>query len=175
MPPGKRYLSRSRSTAKQPIEDLFSQVMGRFADTRKHHPERLKNADWLQREHAFTGEVFLGHLRYGTYGRNTIERVHPFLRQNNYSRTLALAGNFNLTNVDEFFEKLVELGQHPGGEGRYGHRLEKVGHFLDEEVEKAFRQFKNDGHENAETAGSSQTDSTGQRCDVPRSIGTAAM
>ena len=151
VPPGHRYLSRSRSTAKQPIEDLFAQVMGRFADTREHHPERLKDAEWLQKEFAFTGEVFLGHLRYGTYGRNTIERVHPFLRQNNWrSRTLALAGNFNLTNVDELFEKLVELGQHPKEKADTVTVLEKVGHFLDDEVEQKFRALKDTGHENAE-------------------------
>ena len=150
VPPGHRYLSRSRSTAKQPIEDLFSQVMGRFADTREHHPERLKDAEFLQKEFAFTGEVFLGHLRYGTYGRNTIERVHPFLRQNNWrSRTLALAGNFNLTNVDELFEKLVELGQHPKEKADTVTVLEKVGHFLDDEVETQFRALKAEGHENA--------------------------
>ena len=154
VPPGKRYLSRSRSTAKQPIEDLFSQVMGRFADTQKHHPERLKDADWLQKNRAFTGEVFLGHLRYGTYGRNTIERVHPFLRQNNWrTRTLALAGNFNLTNVDELFDILVELGQHPKEKADTVTVLEKVGHFLDEEVEACFRRFKDEGHENAEISG----------------------
>ena len=151
VPPGHRYLSRSRSTAKQPIEDLFSQVMGRFADTREHHPEKLKDAEWLQKEFAFTGEVFLGHLRYGTYGRNTIERVHPFLRQNNWrSRTLALAGNFNLTNVDELFDKLVELGQHPKEKADTVTVLEKVGHFLDDEVEQQFRALKDSGHDNAE-------------------------
>lgn len=149
VPPGHRYLSRSRSVEKQPIEDLFAQVMGRFAETREHHPERLKDADWLQKEFAFTGEVFLGHLRYGTYGRNTIERVHPFLRQNNWrSRTLALAGNFNLTNVDELFDILVELGQHPKEKADTVTVLEKVGHFLDEEVEERFRNFKQEGHEN---------------------------
>ena len=147
VPAGHRYLSRSRSVAKQPIEDLFSQVMGRFADTKERHPERLKDAEWLQKEFAFTGEVFLGHLRYGTYGRNTIERVHPFLRQNNWrSRTLALAGNFNLTNVDELFEVLVGLGQHPKEKADTVTVLEKVGHFLDEEVEARFRDFKEQGH-----------------------------
>ena len=154
VPPGHRYLSRSRSVAKQPIEDLFAQVMGRFAETQEHHPERLKDAEWLQKEFAFTGEVFLGHLRYGTYGRNTIERVHPFLRQNNWrSRTLALAGNFNLTNVDELFEILVGLGQHPKEKADTVTVLEKVGHFLDEEVEAAFRNFKEKGHENHEISG----------------------
>lgn len=154
VPPGHRYLSRSRSVAKQPIEDLFGQVMGRFADTREHHPERLKDAEWLQREFAFTGEVFLGHLRYGTYGRNTIEGVHPFLRQNNWrSRTLALAGNFNLTNVDELFDKLVELGQHPKEKADTVTVLEKVGHFLDDEVERTFRRFKDAGHENQKISG----------------------
>lgn len=151
VPPGHRYLSRSRSVANQPIEDLFSQVMGRFADTQEHQPERLKDAEWLQKEFAFTGEVFLGHLRYGTYGRNTIERVHPFLRQNNWrSRTLALAGNFNLTNVDELFDILVGLGQHPKEKADTVTVLEKVGHFLDEEVENRFRDFKSKGHENQE-------------------------
>lgn len=149
VPPGHRYLSRSRSVANQPIEDLFAQIMGRFAETREHHPERLKDADWMQKEFAFTGEVFLGHLRYGTYGRNTIERVHPFLRQNNWrSRTLALAGNFNLTNVDELFDILVGLGQHPKEKTDTVTVLEKLGHFLDEEVEAAFRRFKDEGHEN---------------------------
>ena len=151
VPPGHRYLSRSRSVAKQPIEDLFSQVMSRFAETREHQPEKLKDAAWLQKEFAFTGEVFLGHLRYGTYGRNTIERVHPFLRQNNWrSRTLALAGNFNLTNVDELFDVLVGLGQHPKEKADTVTILEKVGHFLDEEVESRFRDFKEQGHENHE-------------------------
>lgn len=151
VPPGHRYLSRSRSVAKQPIEDLFAQIMGRFADTKEHHPERLKDAAWLQKEFAFTGEVFLGHLRYGTYGRNTIERVHPFLRQNNWrTRTLALAGNFNLTNVDELFDILVGLGQHPKEKADTVTVLEKVGHFLDEEVEASFQTFKEQGHENAE-------------------------
>jgi len=151
VPPGHRYLSRSRSVANQPIEDLFSQVMGRFADTQEFHPEKLKDAAWLQKEFAFTGEVFLGHLRYGTYGRNTIERVHPFLRQNNWrSRTLALAGNFNLTNVDELFDVLVGLGQHPKEKADTVTVLEKVGHFLDEEVEARFREFKEKGHENHE-------------------------
>lgn len=151
VPPGHRYLSRSRSVANQPIEDLFAQVMSRFSETQEHHPEQLKDANWLQKEFAFTGEVFLGHLRYGTYGRNTIERVHPFLRQNNWrSRTLALAGNFNLTNVDELFDILVGLGQHPKEKADTVTVLEKVGHFLDEEVEALFRNFKQQGHENHE-------------------------
>ena len=154
VPPGHRYLSRSRSVAQQPIEDLFAQVMGRFANTREHQPEKLKDADWLQRKFAFTGEVFLGHLRYGTYGHNTIERVHPFLRQNNWrSRTLALAGNFNLTNVDELFDILVGLGQHPKEKADTVTVLEKLGHFLDEEVEATFRRFKDEGHDNDAISG----------------------
>ncbi len=148
VPPGKRYISRARSSEKQPIADVFSQIMGRFEDLEEKHPERLNDTKWLYENVAFTGEIFLGHLRYGTYGGNSIESVHPFLRQNNWrTRNLVLAGNFNLTNVDELFDILIDLGQHPKEKADTVTILEKVGHFLDVEVEMAFQRYKEAGHD----------------------------
>ena len=109
--PGKRYISRMRSVDARPIQDLFGKIMGRFQDL---SAEQLQDTVSLQHDHAFTGELFLGHLRYGTFGKNEIENCHPFLRQNNWrTRNLVVAGNFNLTNVDELFDVLVQIGQHP--------------------------------------------------------------
>ena len=106
--PGKRYISRYRSVAANPIQDIFSRINNKI----EKPPHKLKSTQWLKDNVAFTGELLLGHLRYGTYGKNNIECCHPFLRQNNWmSRNLVLAGNFNLTNVDELFTQLVELGQ----------------------------------------------------------------
>ncbi|MFZ4786029.1 MAG: amidophosphoribosyltransferase, partial [Flavobacteriales bacterium] len=97
--PGKKYISRIRSNDQQPIKDVFAKVMGRFAELEKHDPEKLKDTTFLKDNYAFTGELFLGHLRYGTFGGNSIENCHPFLRQNNWmTRNLVVAGNFNLTN-----------------------------------------------------------------------------
>ena len=112
---GKRYISRYRSIAANPIQDIFDRINGKFAELAESDPDKLKDTQWLKDNVAFTGELLLGHLRYGTYGKNNMEYCHPFLRQNNWmSRNLVLAGNFNLTNVDELFDQLVELGQHPG-------------------------------------------------------------
>jgi amidophosphoribosyltransferase len=132
--PGKKYISRIRSNDAQPIRDVFSKVMARFSDLEKSNPELIKDSAYLKENFAFTGEVFLGHLRYGTFGGNSIENCHPFLRQNNWmTRNLVLAGNFNLTNVDELFSLLVELGQHPKEKADTVTAMEKIGHFLDEE------------------------------------------
>ncbi len=152
--PGKKYISRIRSNDSQPIRDVFSKVMSRFADLEKHHPEKLSDVDFLKEQYAFTGELFLGHLRYGTFGGNSIENCHPFLRQNNWmTRNLVLAGNFNLTNVDELFGLLVELGQHPKEKTDTVTAMEKIGHFLDEENQLLFERYKAQGYNNQQISG----------------------
>ncbi len=141
---GKRYISRKRSVATNPLQDLFEQVNKRFVELEKNDPEKLKNTEWMKRNLPFSGELFLGHLRYGTFGGNTIEQCHPFLRQNNWkTRNLALAGNFNMTNVDELFQQLVDLGQHPKELADTVTILEKIGHFLDEENDAIYYKHKN--------------------------------
>jgi len=147
--PGKKYISRIRSNDQQAIRDVFSKVMNRFSDLEKHHPEKLKDPYFLKDNYAFTGEVFLGHLRYGTFGGDGIENCHPFLRQNNWmTRNLVLAGNFNMTNVDELFAKLIELGQHPKEMADTVTVMEKIGHFLDEENQELFEYYKKQGYNN---------------------------
>ena len=144
--PGKRYISRMRSIDARPIQDLFHKIMWRFQDLTA---EELQDVVALQNDHAFTGELFLGHLRYGTFGKNEIENCHPFLRQNNWrTRNLVVAGNFNLTNVDELFDVLVKLGQHPKQKSDTVTVLEKIGHFLDEENQRRFEALKAEGVDN---------------------------
>ncbi len=151
MEPGERYISRHRSIAKQPIADLFNYVGQKFSDIELNNPEDLKNIDYLKRNVGFTGELFLGHLRYGTFGRNSIESCHPFLRQNNWiTRNLVVAGNFNLTNVDELFNVLTKLGQHPKQMSDTVTVLEKIGHFLDVENEEMYALLKPQGYSNKE-------------------------
>ena len=140
--PGKRYISRKRSIDSNPIQDVFKQVNKRFVELENSDPEKLKDTEWMKKHLPFTGELFLGHLRYGTFGENTIEQCHPFLRQNNWkTRNLVLAGNFNMTNVDELFEQLVDLGQHPKQMADAVTILEKIGHFLDEANDEIY--YKN--------------------------------
>ncbi len=147
--PGQEYITRYRSNGENPIEEIFGKV-------RKSWNKQLtaggsRDPDWIYRHLPFTGELFLGHLRYGTFGQNSLELVHPVMRQNNWkSRNLVLAGNFNLTNTDELFRKLLELGQHPKAYADTVTILEKVGHFLDEENQLLFRQYKNEGRTNRE-------------------------
>ena len=142
--PGKRFISRKRSIAPNPIQDVFKNINQRFVDLEKTNPEKLKDPHWLKENMPFTGEVFLGHLRYGTFGGNTIEQCHPFLRQNNWkTRNLVLAGNFNMTNVDELFDQLVQLGQHPKQKSDTITILEKIGHFLDEANDAIYYENKN--------------------------------
>lgn len=137
--PGNRFISRHRSNTNKPIQDLFSYINQRFVNLQEKDPEKLTNTDWLQKNIAFTGELMLGHLRYGTYGGNSIEQCHPFLRQSNWrTRNLVLAGNFNMTNVDELFSHLVDLGQHPKEKADTVTILEKIGHFLDEENDRIY-------------------------------------
>lgn len=151
MDPGERYISRYRSIDSKPIQDIFDHINKRFAEIEKEDPTRLKDVEYLKKNAGFTGELFLGHLRYGTFGRNSIESCHPFLRQNNWiTRNLVVAGNFNLTNVDELFDVLVEIGQHPKEKSDTVTVLEKIGHFLDVENEELYNQLKPQGYSNAE-------------------------
>ncbi len=146
MAPGTRYISRHRSVAQKPIQDLFSYVNKRFKKLENTAPEKLNDVEWLKQNEAFTGELFLGHLRYGTYGKNSIENCHPFLRTNNWTtKNLALAGNFNLTNVDELFDILVNIGQHPKQKSDTVTILEKIGHYIDDENQKLFDKYKAEG------------------------------
>ena len=149
MEPGERYISRTRSIAQKPIQEIFSTVNSRFSEIEDQNPELLKDVNYLKHNAGFTGELFLGHLRYGTYGRNSIESCHPFLRQSNWmTRSLIVAGNFNLTNNDELFNMLLKIGQHPKEKSDTVTVLEKIGHFLDEENAKLYDQFKPLGYSN---------------------------
>jgi amidophosphoribosyltransferase len=144
--PGERYISRARSIETNPIQDLFGQIGSKFNQLASESPEKLKDVAYLKKHAGFTGELFLGHLRYGTFGRNSIESCHPFLRQNNWmTRNLVLAGNFNLTNVDELFDSLLALGQHPKEKSDTVTVLEKIGHFLDVENDRLYAKFKSEG------------------------------
>lgn len=143
MQPGERYISRQRSIDSKPIQDIFEQIEKRFVEIGDQNPELLKDVDYLKRNAGFTGELFLGHLRYGTFGRNSIESCHPFLRQNNWiTRNLVVAGNFNLTNVDELFDVLVDIGQHPKEKSDTVTVMEKIGHFLDVENDRLYAEIK---------------------------------
>ncbi len=140
MEPGSRYVSRSRFTGNNNIQAVFNHINRRFDNLTE---EQLNNPEWLKQNEAFTGEVFLGHLRYGTYGKNSVENTHPFHRANNWmTKNLILAGNFNLTNVDELFDVLVKIGQHPKEKSDTVTILEKIGHFLDEENQLLFDKYK---------------------------------
>lgn len=152
--PGNRYISRQRSNSSKAIQDIFDHVFSRFREVTANDPGKLNDPQWLKDNAPFSGELFLGHLRYGTYGENSIEACHPFLRQNNWmTRNLVLAGNFNMTNVDEQFDLLIELGQHPKKKADTVTVLEKIGHFLDEENEVLFRKYKRLGYPNREITG----------------------
>jgi amidophosphoribosyltransferase len=143
MQPGSRYISRYRTTVQQPIEEIFGKISKKYDKAAKEGGDSFYDAQWLKNNYAFTGEVWLGHLRYGTHGKNGIESCHPFLRQNNWrSRNLVMAGNFNMTNVDELFDKLVSLGQHPKEEVDTVTVMEKIGHFLDEANQAIFNKYR---------------------------------
>ena len=149
--PGKPYISRRRSAQQNSIEDVFSTISESFKKIKKHYPTEFNNPDWLKENCSFMGELFLGHLRYGTYGKNSITQCHPFLRQNNWkSRNLVLAGNFNMTNVEELLNQLIELGQHPKEKSDTVTILEKIGHFLDEENARLYNQYKSQQKSNIE-------------------------
>lgn len=145
--PGQRYISRVRSNHAQPIQDVFKQINERISEELKAHPELGDDIKELKEKIPYIGELFLGHVRYGTFGKNSIESVHPFLRQSNWMhRNLILAGNFNMTNVKELFENLVELGQHPKEMADTVTVMEKIGHFLDKEVMQLYQDCKAEGY-----------------------------
>ncbi len=147
--PGSHFINRVRSITNQPIIDVFGQIFATFPKDRKPLDNPAAEADWHKRNSPFTGELLLGHLRYGTYGRNTDSYCHPFIRENNWmTRNLVLAGNFNMTNVDDQFDMLITLGQHPRERSDTITVMEKIGHFLDDEVEKIFDKYKDQGYTN---------------------------
>ena len=146
MEAGERYINRVRSNDTQSIQDIFKQITSHINDILKASPEIKNNIPELKRLIPYLGEVYLGHVRYGTFGKNSIENVHPFLRENNWIyRNLILAGNFNMTNVTELFNRLVELGQHPIAKSDTITIMERIGHFLDMEVEECYRRLKQNG------------------------------
>jgi amidophosphoribosyltransferase len=151
MKPGLKYMNRLRSNRLNPIQDIFERINEKHIDINKSNPELLNNPEFAKDNLDFAAELFLGHLRYGTFGGNNIEFVHPVLRVNNWrSRTLAVAGNFNLTNVDEMFKYLVDFGQHPKDVSDTVTALEMIGLHMDEENQLLFRNYKNNGYPNNE-------------------------
>ncbi len=151
--PGERYISRVRSNQAQPIQDIFAQINDRINTSLKDNPAYADDVAAQKKNIPYIGELFLGHVRYGTFGNNSIEAVHPFLRQNNWMhRNLIVAGNFNMTNVSTMFENLVELGQHPKEKADTVTVMEKIGHFLDSEVEKLYKKAKKEGYSKKEAS-----------------------
>jgi amidophosphoribosyltransferase len=151
MEPGSPYISRVRSNESNPIKHLFEKLHHKVAVIKEQNPDCLKDINWLKNNVDFIGELFIGHLRYGTFGKNAIENCHPLLRENNWmSKNLMIAGNFNLTNVDELFQSLVNIGQHPKKTSDTVTVLEKLGHFLDNENEVIYRRFKSQGYSKKE-------------------------
>lgn len=141
--PGERYISRIRSNQPQPIQDIFTQINQRISTALEQNPQFAEDVNWQKQNTPYIGELLLGHVRYGTFGQNNIESVHPFLRQNNWMhRNLIVAGNFNMTNVKELFNSLVELGQHPKELADTITVMEKIGHFLDDEVADLYQECK---------------------------------
>jgi len=153
MDPGERYMSRVRSAQQQPIQDIFAQINNRINTALTEHPEHQDDVAWQKKNIPYIGELLMGHVRYGTFGKNSIESVHPFLRQNNWMhRNLIVAGNFNMTNVDELFQNLVELGQHPKEKADTVTVMEKIGHFLDDAVAKLYKRIKKEGYTKREAS-----------------------
>ena len=145
--PGETYIHRQRASGNNAIAEIFEKLNKKIS--RSGTPEQLKDPEYLRSKVPFAGELLLGHLRYGTHGGNSFNLCHPFIRENNWmSRNLMLAGNFNLTNNDELFNVLVELGQHPSERADTVTMLEKFGHFIDEENQRLFTRYKLEGHDN---------------------------
>ncbi len=169
--PGTRYISRFRSVKSQPIKNIFQHVNQRFENLYASDPAKLKDVDYLKANEAFTGELYLGHLRYGTFGKNSKENCHPFFRQNNWmTRNLVVAGNFNLTNVDELFDLLVNIGQHPKEVSDTITVIEKIGHFLDQENNRLFKEYNEKGYTNKEISSL-----IAKNMDIPSILKNASM
>ncbi len=146
MEPGKHYMNRMRSNNSAPIKEIFDFIKNPIEQVFAKNPDRLKDVNWVKNNIDFAGEVLLGHLRYGTFGKNNIENCHPFVRENNImAKSLVVAGNFNLTNVDEQFEKLITLGQHPYETSDTITILEKIGHYIDNEFDNLYKNYKAEG------------------------------
>ena len=146
MQPGQRYISRVRSNKSQPIQDIFAQINERLNNVMVENPEKKDDVQWQKSNMPYLAELHLGHVRYGTFGKNSIESVHPFLRQNNWKhKNLIVAGNFNLTNSNQIMQELIELGQHPKENTDTVTVMEKIGHFLDDEVEQLYQNYKSKG------------------------------
>ncbi|MCK5765188.1 MAG: amidophosphoribosyltransferase, partial [Bacteroidales bacterium] len=141
--PGNKYINRIRSNSVSPIQDIFKQAYRPFSELSLHNPERINDVQWLKHNMEFTGELFMGHLRYGTFGANNLENLQPMIRFNNWmTKTLVLAGNFNMTNVDELFNLLIDRGQYPVETSDTVTIMEKIGYFLDQENDKLYQQYK---------------------------------
>lgn len=170
MQPGERYIARVRSAEKQPIQDIFDQINTRIQGVLDDHPDQHEDLDFLKEHIPYLGELMLGHVRYGTFGQNSIENVHPFLRQNNWMhRNLIVAGNFNMTNVQEMFNELVRIGQHPKAMADTVTVMERIGHFLDDAVAKLYKDAKREGHNKREASSV-----IAERLDVARILRKAA-
>ena len=149
--PGNRFIHRLRSRDQSPIQDIFSKIGEKLKDIEDRNPQNLLDVPWLKQNMDFLGELYLGHLRYGTFGKNSVRSLHPFVRENNWlTKNLVVAGNFNLTNVDELFNKLIDLGQYPIETSDTITILEKIGHFLDEENEELYWKFRDQGYKKRE-------------------------
>jgi len=149
--PGTHFIDRFRSTHQQSIVKIYDHIFSHFPKNRKPSDNYKAEAEWYKQNIPFMGELLLGHLRYGTYGKNSDSNCHPFLRENNWmTRNLAVAGNFNMTNVDELFNNLIQLGQHPIERSDTITVMEKIGHFLDTEVQHIFDKYKDQGYGNKE-------------------------
>ncbi len=168
--PGNRYISRIRSRDAQPVQDIFTQINQRINAEMKANPALIDDVALQKQLLPYIGEVLLGHVRYGTFGKNSIENVHPFLRENNWMyRNLIMAGNFNMTNVSELFANLVRLGQHPKDKTDTVIVMEGVGHFIDDEVETLYQRFKAEGKSKKDA-----TDLIGQELDIERILRRAS-
>ena len=163
-PPGKNYFNRQRDTGSSAINEIFKKIYSRFEEEEKLHPDAFNDSNWAKANLPFVAEAYLGHLRYGTFGSNNIANLHPVMRENNWrTRNLVMAGNFNLTNVDELFDILVDLGQNPKEYSDTVTMLEKVGHFLDNENQRLFDQYKSQGFTNRDI-----TEQIGKNIDVSK-------
>jgi len=170
MEPGERYIARVRSAEKQPIQDIFDQINTRIQGVLDAHPEQVDDLEFLKENVPYLGELMLGHVRYGTFGQNSIESVHPFLRQNNWMhRNLIVAGNFNMTNVKEMFDELVSIGQHPKAMADTVTVMERIGHFLDDAVAKLYKDAKREGFDKRQASAI-----IAERLDVARILRKAA-